>query len=302
MAVRHDSGGDGLERPERDARLDRLYRDTARDAPPPHLDAAILAAARREVGAGPRSLSTRLHTWRVPVSIAAVIVLTVSLVTLVGEEEGDRFLHETYTYTPAAPPAAQPADAEPSPAGARAGSQRPAATAAEQARSERRDERVAKSAAQSGKEADGTRPDSGPAKIRGTIAPPAPETDSRLFSKQFGGQQDAAEKPAAAPQLPAAAERAKSAPDTVARRAAPAAAAPAAPQAKPRPQAMEAQKAAPLMDRRTPVWRGLEQEPPQKWLERAIELKRQGRTSEVEELLAEFKRRFPDHRLRPELE
>ena len=39
---------------ERDARLTALYRAAADDAPPPALDAAILAAARREVGARPR--------------------------------------------------------------------------------------------------------------------------------------------------------------------------------------------------------------------------------------------------------
>ena len=73
----------------RDPRLDRLYRDVAREEPPAHLDAAILAAAHREAGARPRSLSARLRAWRVPVSIAAVVMLSVSLVTLVREEGGD---------------------------------------------------------------------------------------------------------------------------------------------------------------------------------------------------------------------
>ena len=35
----------------RDPRLERLYRDAGHEEPPAHLDAAILAAARREAGA-----------------------------------------------------------------------------------------------------------------------------------------------------------------------------------------------------------------------------------------------------------
>jgi len=75
---------------DRDPRLDRSYRDLPRDEPPAHLDAAILAAAHREVGARPRPASDRLRAWRVPVSIAAVVVLSVSVVTLVREEGGDK--------------------------------------------------------------------------------------------------------------------------------------------------------------------------------------------------------------------
>jgi len=44
---------------------------------------------------------------------------------------------------------------------------------------------------------------------------------------------------------------------------------------------------------RPPVWEGLEKEPPEKWLARIEELRRQGRAAEAEEMLSEFKRRFP---------
>ena len=82
-----DSGGiTGAE--ARDPRLDRLYRETGHEGPPVHLDAAILAAARREVGARPRPLASALRRWRVPVSIAALVLVSVSLVTLVREEGG----------------------------------------------------------------------------------------------------------------------------------------------------------------------------------------------------------------------
>ncbi|MEO8441055.1 MAG: hypothetical protein ABI547_01070 [Betaproteobacteria bacterium] len=82
------------ERPDndvaRDAKLTALYRDVARDAPPPALDAAILAAARREVGARPRPAGFSFaRAWRGPLSVAAVVVLSVSLVMLMREEAPD---------------------------------------------------------------------------------------------------------------------------------------------------------------------------------------------------------------------
>jgi hypothetical protein len=49
--------------------------------------------------------------------------------------------------------------------------------------------------------------------------------------------------------------------------------------------------------KQVPVWQGLEQEPLGKWLERLTELRKQGRTGEADELLAEIKRRFPDQPL-----
>ena len=72
---------------ERDAQLTAMYRAAGQDAPPAALDAAILAAARREVAARPRPADYSFgRKWRAPLSIAAVIVLSVSLVTLMREE------------------------------------------------------------------------------------------------------------------------------------------------------------------------------------------------------------------------
>jgi hypothetical protein len=72
---------------ERDAGLTAIYRAAAQEAPPAALDAAILAAARREVGARPRPAGFSFgHPWRASLSIAAVIVLSVSVVTLIREE------------------------------------------------------------------------------------------------------------------------------------------------------------------------------------------------------------------------
>jgi hypothetical protein len=58
------------------------YRAGAEDEPPVRLDAAVLSAARREVEQ-PRK---RRH-WQVPASIAAMLVIGVSLVLLVRENE-----------------------------------------------------------------------------------------------------------------------------------------------------------------------------------------------------------------------
>jgi len=46
---------------------------------------------------------------------------------------------------------------------------------------------------------------------------------------------------------------------------------------------------------RPPVWEGFEKEPPEKWLVRIKELRGQGRSAEAEEMLSEFRRRFPGH-------
>ncbi len=74
----------------RDAKLTAVYRAAAQDAPPPALDAAILAAARREVGARPRPAGFSFaRAWRGPLSVAAVVVVSVSLVILMREEAPD---------------------------------------------------------------------------------------------------------------------------------------------------------------------------------------------------------------------
>ena len=58
------------------------YRPNAQDEPSARLDAAVLAAARREVGQ-PR----RRRNWQMPASIAAVLVIGVSLVLIVRDNE-----------------------------------------------------------------------------------------------------------------------------------------------------------------------------------------------------------------------
>lgn len=72
---------------EVDKKLSGRYRAVSRDEPPAHVDAAILAAAKRAVGSQPRPAGApRMRRWYVPVSIAAVIMLSV-IVTLQIERE-----------------------------------------------------------------------------------------------------------------------------------------------------------------------------------------------------------------------
>lgn len=76
--------------PDPDRALSRLYRSGAREEPPSWLDDRILAAARTD--ALPEAAPARPHRhgrWQVPLALAAVLTLAVSL-TLLVEEEIDR--------------------------------------------------------------------------------------------------------------------------------------------------------------------------------------------------------------------
>jgi hypothetical protein len=105
MAERHDE------------RVRAAYRAMPGDGPPPSLDAAIQAAARRAVGARP----DRFRRWQVPVSIAAVIALTVGLALHVEREQppmiadGTPVVPQTEVTASRAERAATKPAAEPSP-------------------------------------------------------------------------------------------------------------------------------------------------------------------------------------------
>ena len=114
MAIDHDNL-------ERDAHLARLLEAAAREEPPVALDATIQAAARREVNARPQAAGQvagggggeaclpplrAKRNWYVPVSIAAVLVMSASLVTIVQQEKGDELVQP-----PRSAPASAPAPA-----------------------------------------------------------------------------------------------------------------------------------------------------------------------------------------------
>lgn len=281
MAVNERNvGGGGA---ERDPQLEGLYREAAREAPPPHLDAALLAAARREVGARPRSSSSALRRWHVPVSIAAVVIVSVSLVILVREEGGERIGEARV------PTVATPAD---QPAAAAKETARPqtAAPAPAEHRGSRED---AKRSAALNKLEDTGRRETGSAAVSGAGVVATPEPAAESLPRPI----------VAAPPRAAEERAAPAAPDTFkAGRTAGAPAAPSelrsarpaadAPPSKPMARAMAVK---PTEQDRLPPWHGFEYEPPEKWLARIEELKGQGRTGEAEEMQSEFKRRFPGH-------
>jgi len=293
---------------ERDPGLDRLYRATWREEPPARLDAAILAAAHREVGARPRTQPHALRRWQVPVSIAAVVVLSVSLVTMVREEGGEHLM-QAPAPAPAQPPAAQPAPS--TPAESEMARPRPPSSAPAPSRPAPRE---APSRADDAPVAQGKITDSaiggavgsfsfqGP----GTLGTFSGERDTGAGSRSAEPFRDAPgpaeERRAAAPQPAAPAEDlAARAPAAARRSVAPLVAAPAS---KPAPHAnamMEARKEAASADAPAPVWQGFEKEPPQRWLERVAELRRVGRVADADAMLAEFKRRFPGYPLPPAL-
>ena len=324
---------------ERDPRLDRAYRAGAREEPPAHLDAAILAAARREVGARPRPVSARLRAWRVPVSIAAVVVLSVSLVTLVREEGGGKLeqprsvdLYSKSAETAPAPPPAAPEAAKaparatpPTAAPAVRDDVPPGATASAKIAGEAaRREDQGRAGHPAAPELLAARPSApAPSPQPFQAAPAAPERRPILAADQAAGAGAATQstgtraseaETSATPAESAAASR--SAARMMQRdRAAtgdlvgavsgappPAAVAPAD---KPRPRAeARAQQSGPALAdtaRVAALMKEFEAQPPEKWLERIEALRREGRKGDADELLAEFKRRFPNHPLPPEL-
>ena len=327
--IREGSNGD------RDAGLTRIYGAAPREAPPAHLDVAILAAARREAGVRPRSLSA-LRAWRVPVGIAAVVVLSVSLVTLVREEGGEAL------YRPVPPDVPRTAEPEPRPSGdapepalakppVRPGAPRSAAPA-DRAPDTR--DRVAEAPQ--------------PAREAGRGQPP--EAASRPPQPFQGALESAGERPATPPGSADDAARAK---ETIPERSLPPATvfdrAPSAPMTAPSPEAppratAEAKGAAPAPARApaakamrgerdmgvredaqstagvgpaqrqevrgalasqpqvAAILKELDTQPPEKWLERIHALRREGQAAEAREVLAQFKRRYPAHPLPPELQ
>jgi len=77
--------------PPRDPRFDAAWRAASSEEPPPALDAAILAAAHREVGAKPQSLSVQAATrarrrWWPLAAAATVAVIAIGVVQRAGHD------------------------------------------------------------------------------------------------------------------------------------------------------------------------------------------------------------------------
>jgi hypothetical protein len=327
---------------ERDGKLTALYRAAGEEAPPAALDDAILAAAHRAVGARPRPAGFAFgHAWRVPLSIAAVLVLSVSLVTVM-REEAPELTEAPY----AEPPAAK---VEPKPvAAADAGT---ALSAPGFVPDEQRSKSIGLKAPASSTAVGMRQPESGdraaPSRKEKTADPLVAETAT---VQELAKRRDAPAVVIAqserglAPAAPPASEAARSNAPKDSRLQPPTASAPAAnvvekkaqvpgetaaparaeresrfreaPAPAPAPaqvldKAAAAAQSGPSADMRQAaparaapraegVMGKLESDaglPPEKWLERIEELRKQGKFEEAKASLAEFRKRYPDYQL-----
>jgi len=284
---RHESGG-----PERDARLDALYAHTGRETPRTEIDDAIRAAARKAVGSGPRVLGVPLRRWGVPISVAAVVVVSVTLVTLMRDEGAGQF-EEGYSPSGRAESKEKPADA---PVGGTAREaleipmparqaptvipQAPPAPAAEAG------------AASTAEEPRMYRRSTAPAGIRPapTEARPGEMGESMADKDQkASAPQPAAPMPQSTGKKPAAGavgalreseSQLRSAPARTDRPRVPV-------------QAPKKSERSRMDDRVARLVSALNEADPKSWLEKIQELRREGQDEEADALIAEFKRRFP---------
>lgn len=303
--------------PARDPVLDRAYAALPREEPPARLDDSIRAAARREVRAGPRLIGAALRRWRVPVSIAAVIVLSVTVVLLMREEGADRLQTVPPTAKPV-PEVAQKTTAEQPSQAAQSTSTEP--TKEEAAVARLRDAPKA-TAAVTGEAGQNRKAESASNAVAGA---PRPAEPARPAPEPFA-ERRADFEPRSAPPAPAQSQAGNLAKEADSGAAAgsgvlgraqstPAETVPAAPvggaamRSRPSPAAPAAKLAPRDAEHRgddaragaaRTVWSGFERQPPEKWLERIEELRRTGRAPDADEMLAEFKKRFPAYPVPP---
>ncbi|HEX5766768.1 MAG TPA: hypothetical protein VFX94_00920 [Burkholderiales bacterium] len=93
-----------------DDKVSRRYRELSREEPPPQLDDAILAAARRGVEARPAPLVAPAgrRRWYVPLAAAAIIVLAVAVTVHVERQRPDMEVAEAPARHEPAPAAQDP--------------------------------------------------------------------------------------------------------------------------------------------------------------------------------------------------
>ena len=106
----------GNESDPRDVALARAWRAQSADSPPAALDAAILAAAHRAVGSGPRDAAaqsaeaTRPQRWWMPLAAAATIgVVVIGILQVAPQAPVDLFIGERADVAGRVTPAASPA-------------------------------------------------------------------------------------------------------------------------------------------------------------------------------------------------
>jgi hypothetical protein len=309
--------------PEVDPALARAWREVSGEEPPAHLDDAIRAAARRAVHAGPQSVRRSFaQRWRLPLSIAALVVVSASITLMISERdahlpgaEGERSSAVRRLQAPAAPEAkldqAKAGTAHEAPAAA---SPRPLAKSEEA----RVDRQAAPAAAPPPAPASAFRePDVAPAEPQAAPTPAPPEQESARVPAAPAEKDESMLRDEAAreaPQAPAAIAPGKrgvaGAPDANGTML-----------QKKQEHAIEPsplQEAGSSLEESQPAGRArlkLQTRPalpappvasddalhPEQWLDRIRELRRQGLTAEADASLERFRERYPDFALPADL-
>jgi resuscitation-promoting factor RpfA len=279
----------------RDPGLDSAYRDTPRDEPPSALDDRIRAAARRAVGASPRSLEAEaqaqrrrsfLARWRTPVSIAATVVLAVTLTLMILEEE-QRPRYDG----PASTLSQEPAPEAPTSESGRVGAMQDARPGEDQKAMKQKGATSPSPQAQQP-----ARPSSPPQarEERFTAAPQTPQAEPAPVPRET------LERRRSAPPVPGAStDSAAAAAPPVLERDSTRGSAPAPDVSEPlrRDRALER----PARAHREAASTNAPPRSPDEWIEAIRRLKTQGLDAEATAEIAEFRRRYPDYTLPPDL-
>ncbi|MFH1045211.1 MAG: hypothetical protein V1796_09280 [Pseudomonadota bacterium] len=251
---------------EIDPKLSRLYREASTEGPPAALDAAVLAAARKQVAKPQRRERSSWSRWMAPASALATLVVAVSIAFLIESEQSVTIDDTAIRQIPPQPQSPPPASATESAKAKAAGSAAPEAAAKKEAP-------AAPAPAQAPA---ATLPAQAPVSRPAEAVPvPQPAAPAASAAEVFPAESRAkAAAPSAA--APKAATESNVAGDSAIGGLG--SAAPAAPAA--------AGKLAPLRQQAM-------QRSPEAWLDEISRLKREGREKEAAEQLAEFRKAYP---------
>lgn len=259
---------------DHDDKLRDAYRALAREEPPAHLDAAILAAARREV-----ARPSLVQRWRVPVSLAAVLVLAIGITLELQHQEPGIETSMPSDATREAPRAETPKAEAP-----KLEAPKPEAPKAEAPKPEAPKPETPRAAA--------------PKQEATRIEPPRRRDEPSAFPAPMPAQATPAAPPAAAPSMaePPVAARSKNA----APAAAPAQAA-SAPAARMQLAPAEAKRERSAEGAGASADQAVAASDPRTELERIAQLRHAGLDEEADRALEVFRRRYPDYRIDEDL-
>jgi hypothetical protein len=287
----------------RDEELSRIYRDAEGPRPPQRVDDNILAASQRVAGLAPRPAGFGFaRRWGAPAAIAATVLVTSTLTLMMFERKSD-----PEATAPRVPRAGRPAKVSPpapAPAPARTEPEKPSPAAP--AKTDPPEKSSAAAPAKAGQPEKPSPP--APARadrleksqpavlppIAPVRAPPIPQMEVRMDRAQQAAAKGAAsgERPGTGQQTPQTPVAEAPRGFDVQQRMRPMQPPPAAP-------APSALSTAAIGNRPAVAEAG--DRTPEKWLEDIRKLKTEGRTTEVEREIAEFKKRYPDYILPDDL-